>query len=84
MESFVKGDEIMSKAAENLRKFLSKPENRRDRLQERYDDGVEDGIEKGIEQNQITVAKNMLKKNIDMTDIVEITGLSEKRIKMLM
>ncbi|MBE6141135.1 MAG: hypothetical protein E7172_06395 [Firmicutes bacterium] len=65
-------------------------------MQERYDDGVEDGIEKGIEkgiaqgiekgieQNKITVAKNMLKKNIDMTDIVEITGLSEKRIKMLM
>ena len=88
MESFVKGDEIMSKAAENLRKFLSKPENRRDRLQERYDDGVEDGIEKGvaqgIEQNQITVAKNLLELKLNTSDIAKATGLSEKRIKMLM
>ncbi|MBE6140334.1 MAG: hypothetical protein E7172_02225 [Firmicutes bacterium] len=82
----------MSKAAENLRKFLSKPENRRDRLQERYDDGVEDGIEKGIaqgiekgiEQNQITVAKNLLELKLNTSDIAKATGLSEKRIKMLM
>ncbi|MBE6141118.1 MAG: hypothetical protein E7172_06305 [Firmicutes bacterium] len=80
MESFVNGDEIMSKAAENLRKFLSKPENRRDRLQERYDDGVEDGIE----QNQITVAKNLLELKLNTSDIAKATGLSEKRIKMLM
>ncbi len=40
----------------------------------------EAGIEKGIEKNKIETAKEMLKKNISIKDIVEITKLSEEEI----
>lgn len=42
--------------------------------------GIEQGIEQGIELRNIEIAKNMLKKNISITDIAEITGLSQEEI----
>ena len=45
--------------------------------------GIEQGIEKGIKENQILTAKNMKNKNIDITLIRDITGLSIKEIEEL-
>ncbi|MDO7021077.1 Rpn family recombination-promoting nuclease/putative transposase, partial [Brachyspira innocens] len=45
--------------------------------------GIEQGIEKGIKENQILTAKNMKNKNIDITLISDITGLSIKEIEEL-
>ena len=50
---------------------LEKQEARREGLEE----GREEGIKEGREEEQLTIAKNMLKKGIDKETIVECTGL---------
>jgi len=44
---------------------------------------IEEGIEKGKKQNQIEMARNMLKEKMDVSLISKITGLSKKEIKKL-
>ena len=39
--------------------------------------------EKGIEQNKIEVAKKMLIKNMELKDIIDITGMSKDEIEKL-
>lgn len=46
-------------------------------------EGIKEGIEKGSTQRNIEIVKNMLNKNIDITLISEITGLSIKDIEDL-
>ena len=50
-------------------------------------EGIEEGIEKGIELGKLQgikkVVKSMLDKNMDIKDIVDITGLSEEEILSL-
>ena len=41
----------------------------------------ETGIEKGISQRNIDIARKMIDKNIDITEISEITGLSNEEIE---
>ena len=64
-----------------------------------YDDGFDDGelagikkgraegenigIIKGREKSKLDIASKMLKKGIDIADIIDITGLSDKKIKQL-
>ena len=43
----------------------------------------EAGVKKGISQNSINIAKKLLKKNINIKEISEITNLSEKEIENL-
>jgi len=45
--------------------------------------GINIGIEHGNKQKQIEIAKNMLNKNMDITIISEITGLSTEEIEKL-
>jgi predicted transposase/invertase (TIGR01784 family) len=45
--------------------------------------GLKEGIEQGIKQRNIEIAKNMLKKKIDIDAISECTGLSKKEIEKL-
>ena len=45
--------------------------------------GIEEGFKKGIKENQILTAKNMKNKNIDITLISDITGLSINEIEEL-
>ena len=40
-----------------------------------------DAIEEGIEKGKIEIAKNMLKKNMPLSDIVELTGLTKEKIQ---
>ena len=56
-----------------------------------YAKGVEDGIEKGItegknkgaKEEKLQIAKNMLKKGMNASDIKEITGLTKEEIEKL-
>ena len=45
--------------------------------------GREEGLERGREENQREIALNLLKKGIEVSDISEITGISEDEIKAL-
>ena len=52
-------------------------------LKEGLQKGIEQGIEQGAKQNNLEVAKKMLSKNIDITIIEEITGLTKEEIAKL-
>lgn len=43
--------------------------------------GFEEGITEGIEQNTINVIKNMIRKNMPLNDISDITGKSIEEIR---
>ena len=45
-----------------------------------YTDGMKDGEEKGKKQKSIEIAKNMLKKQIPLELIEELTGISQSEI----
>ena len=45
--------------------------------------GLEQGLEKGTEQSKNEIAKNMLKKDLDISLISEVTGLSNEQINKL-
>ena len=48
-----------------------------------FEDGEKSGIIKGTNKRNIEIAKNMLKKNMSLEDISEITGLNIENIKKL-
>ena len=45
--------------------------------------GIKQGINQGLQRRNIEIAKSMLKKNMDIEDIIDITGLSKEEIKKL-
>ena len=45
--------------------------------------GLEEGIKKGIEQEKRMLAKKMKDKDMQIDEIVEITGLTEEEIEKL-
>ncbi len=45
--------------------------------------GREEGMEKGIKETQISMAKNMKNKNMDISLISELTGLSIEEVEKL-
>ena len=53
----------------------------------RLDDAREEGIAKGLEEGEkaksLAIARNMLKRNMAVTDIAEITDLSLDEIKYI-
>lgn len=48
-----------------------------------FKEGIQEGIEEGIEQGIESTAINMLKLNLDIKTISEITGLTKERIEQL-
>lgn len=54
-------------------------------IEESMEEGLEQGLEQGIEQGsrdtKFDIAKNMLKADISINQIMEFTGLSENKIK---
>ena len=52
-----------------------------------YEKGISKGIKKGMNEGKLKqkkeIAERMLKKNISLDDIVEITGLSKDEIEKL-
>ena len=47
------------------------------------EEATEKGKAEGIKENQIQIAKNMLKENIDIQTISKVTNLTEEKIKLL-
>ena len=45
--------------------------------------GIEQGITKGSKQKEIEIAKKMLEKNKEISEIMEFTGLTKKEIESL-
>ncbi len=45
--------------------------------------GIEQGITKGSKQNSIEIAKKMLEKNKEISEIIEFTGLTKEEIESL-
>ena len=45
--------------------------------------GISEGISRGVERNKLEVAKNMLKKGLEVSLIMEITGLTKEEIEAL-
>ena len=52
-------------------------------LKEGLEKGLEQGLEQGTEQSKNEIAKNMLKKDLDISLISEVTGLSNEQINKL-
>ena len=48
------------------------------------EEGIEQGIEQGANTEKKSIAKNLLKMNLSVKDIMKATGLSKKQITMLM
>ena len=48
------------------------------------EEGIEQGIEQGVTSEKKSIAKNLLKMNLSVKDIIKATGLSKKQITMLM
>ena len=44
---------------------------------------IEEAEQRGIEKNKLEIAKNMLKKGMNIEDIIDITGLTKEEIKKL-
>lgn len=49
-------------------------------LEEGLEKGLEKGVEKGVEETTIKFIKNALKKKLAISDIVELTGVTEEEI----
>ncbi len=47
------------------------------------EDGIKEGIKKGEKEKQIEIARKLLKKKMDIKEIAEITGLTEREIENL-
>lgn len=88
-----KGDELMeriyeeldnmSKDKENLL-YYSKHELEMEGIKEQLKEQFKSqGIEEGKKENRMEIAKNMLNRNMDITTISEITGLSIREIESL-
>jgi predicted transposase/invertase (TIGR01784 family) len=90
------GDEIVKEYYEELKKlnmvdefkpwFSKEEDERRIRNSEKAlgrKEGIKEGIKEGEKSKQLEIAKNMIKKNIDIQDIIEITGLSKEAIEKL-
>lgn len=58
-------------------------EGRAEGLAEGRKEGRKEGVKEGKEKEKIDIAKNMLKKNIKVEDICEITGLTKEEIEKI-
>ena len=65
----------------------AKEEGKKEGIEKGIEKGIELGKQEGIELGKLqgikNVVKSMLDKNIDIKDIVDITGLSEEKILSL-
>lgn len=48
-----------------------------------FEKGLEEGFKQGSKESTKEIAKKLKQRNISITDIIEITGLTKKEIEML-
>ena len=85
MEKYVEGDRIMTDTMRIVKEWNAE-ENLHtldDYIEEKYCDKIEESRQDEKSKTLLETAKNMLLKNISITDIMEITGLSKKEINKL-
>ena len=46
-------------------------------------EGIKEGIEEGKREGILNIAKKMIEKGIDIKQVKEITGLSQKELKII-
>ena len=96
MDKISKGDKFMEEINKKVKKLNLDPEIVKEIVIENEDeiiknsiyhsgvkDGIEEGIREGISQRNIEIAKNLLKKKIDINIISETTGLTKEEIKKI-
>ena len=66
-----------------FQKYMSEEEDKRKIQNSLLSEAKEEGISKGKIKKSMEIAKNMLKKNISIEDISDITGLSIEEIKKI-
>ena len=69
--------------AQDTFNFLHTKEDWRKLDREIREEELEEAMEKGEMKNKITMAKKCLSKNMDISLIMELTGLTEKEILSL-
>ena len=86
MEKLEKEVRILNNDPELMEALIVEGEEERVRNTERLlgkREGIEEGKEEGIKKEKITIAKNMIKKQMDINTISEITGLSLDELENL-
>ncbi len=81
MSKVAKGDKIMEDVVNYVR--LWNKESHEERKREMIEEAENKGEAKGKRDRNIEIAKNMLRKEIPINDISEITGLTIKEINKL-
>ena len=51
--------------------------------QTKMENAKAEGLSEGISQSKIEIAKNLLKKGMDISDISDVTGLSKEEVQKL-
>ena len=74
-EAYLYGNQIMLDEERRL--------GREEGIKEGIEQGIEKGKEEGIKETQISMAKNMKDKNMDINLISELTGLSIEEVEKL-
>jgi predicted transposase/invertase (TIGR01784 family) len=79
------GDERIRAIAESREKALMDMRSiRREGLQEGREEGLQEGLQKGRQEGRqgerVDIAKNLLRKNLSIEDVAEITGLTDEEV----
>ena len=89
-EEIVKGSRRLKKVIERMKDYIKITPGVHDfkdyyayELSVEREKGTKAGIKTGINQNKELTARNMLKKNMSLDDIVDVTGLSKEKILKL-
>ena len=64
-----------------FQKYMSEEEDKKKIQNSLLSEARENGINDGISKEKVSIAKNMLNKNISIEDISDITGLSVEEIE---
>ena len=92
LEDLSKKDKVVSKYMKTLeevnkdpefREYMSAEEDARKMENSHLDEARNEGLVKGRNERNIEIARNLLKNNVDLSIIIDSTGLSEEEIKKL-
>ena len=80
MEKFLEDAVEVSRDEDLLESYNKVEADKELARDEGVEQGMKQGLEQGVSQNRREVAETMLRKNMDISDIIEIAELSEQEI----
>ena len=88
LDKISKGDKFMEEISKKVKKLNLDPEIVKEIVIENEDEIIKNsiyhsGVKEGISQSKIEIAKNLLQMNMDINDIIKVTGLSIKKVNSL-